>query len=325
MKLELKQPLVLVLAGQMIVLAAAVGFLVARAGAPAPQAPKKHVAKVEAPEEPTEELHPLPHVKLSEPPPPTPPPATGDAGGNEWAQFPSDQPATKLVEPPPSSRHAEPPAPVVAQAQPSAPESSFDELISGLVAGNARFVEGVSRQRDVAAVRASLASGERADAVVVTCTDSRVVPELLFDQPLGTFAVVRSPGAQVDDASAKAVEESVKRLHAKAVLVLGHFGCHHVSQALEAAGPKPTPRAASLVSALGGLKSGLEGETLETAAVETSVSFTAKELRRRSKLLARSKDVTVLRVVYAPKSGAVRWLDAETEPAPEPAPRNGRR
>jgi hypothetical protein len=55
------------------------------------------------------------------------------------------------------------------------------------------------------------------------------------------------------------------------------------------------------------------------------VNYAARELRRRSKVLAHATDVTTLRVVYAPKTGKVRWLDAETEPEPAPAPRTGRR
>jgi carbonic anhydrase len=173
-----------------------------------------------------------------------------------------------------------------------------------------RFVEGVSRQRDPVARRESLGDEERASAVVVTCTDSRVVPELLFDQPLGTFAVIRLPGAQLDDVAVRAVEESVSRLHASAVLLLGHFGCHHVQHALTEKGSKR--------GFLGRLDKKLEGEALDEAATIASVNNAARDLRKHSK-------VTLLRVVYAPKTGKLRWLDAEPDPEPVPAPRSGRR
>jgi carbonic anhydrase len=298
------KPLVIVLAGQMLVLVAAIGFMATQGSAPAP-----HKRAKSRPEPALEEVLHAPLAKLTEE---TAAPA-GPDGGGEWAEFPGGHPegaakASAAPHPKPADKLEAP---------------SLEALIAQLVDGNARFVDGVSRQRDPVALRESMGDEERATAVVVTCTDSRVVPELMFDQPLGTFAVVRLPGAQFDDVAARAVEESVTRLHARAVLVLGHFGCHHVHQALEEKGAKS--RASTLPGALSGLAHSLEGEALDEAATTASVTFAAKELRRRSKTLARSTEVTTLRVVYAPKTGKVRWLDAEPEATPAPAPRSGRR
>lgn len=205
-------------------------------------------------------------VEQAEVAPPVPAPE-----GVEWAAFPQTPPAAAKEDGP----------------------SELDSILAQLVEGNARFVEGVSRQRDVAALRQALGEGERAAAVVVTCTDSRVVPELLFDQPLGTFVVVRLPGAQLDEVAVRAVEESVSRLQVQTVLLLGHLGCHHV-QAAAAEGKSPRP--GTLAAALKGLS--------DEAATTASVSFWAAELQRKSKL-------TALRVVYAPKTGKVRWLDID--------------
>ncbi|MDP1824173.1 MAG: carbonic anhydrase [Archangium sp.] len=281
----MQKPLVMVLAAQLLVLVGAVGFMATRSNTPAPV---KHARERPLPA-PEEVLHASP-AKLQEP--------LASDGGEEWAAFPAEAPAKK------ERGHAESPP--------------FEAIIAELQQGNVRFVEGVSRQRDVLARREVLGEGEQAMAVVVTCTDSRVVPELLFDQPLGTFAVVRLPGAQVDEAGARAVEDSVSRLHARAVLVLGHLGCHHVQHALEGAGPTRAGRPTTLKGALGGLD-----KADDEAATTASVSFAARDLRRRSKQLAKATDVTMLRVVYAPKTGKLRWLDAE--PEAEAAPRSGRR
>ena len=69
---------------------------------------------------------------------------------------------------------------------------------------------------------------------------------------------------------------------------------------------------------LGRLDKTLEGEALDEASTIASVNYAARELRKHSK-------VTLLRVVYAPKTGKLRWLDAEPDPEPAPAPRSGRR
>ncbi len=248
----MQKSLVAVVIGQMVVLALCVAFLATRDHAPAP------AHHVNGPAAAVEEA------------------AEPDAG-SEWEAFPQ----------PHSAPLAEPSAP-----PPPAQTRTFEQLITELQQGNLRFIEGVTRQRDALARRETLASVEQASAVVVTCTDSRVVPELIFDQPMGTFSVVRLPGAQLGEAGARAVEESVKRLHVNAVLILGHFGCHHVGDNDEA--------------------------TL------SSISFAARELKRRSKVIAKATDVSVLRVVYAPKTGQLRWLDAEPEVAAAASSRSGR-
>ncbi len=305
MKLQLpvKDPLVLVLVAQVVVMVGALAFMAGRAGRPSP-AP---VAAVEIPadEEPVE----LPKVKAEPHAPPVPPP------------LPPPAALLNDEEPHSAKEFAAWPAGGAPGAHPAPPEevkpAGIEELLKVLTEGNARAVEGVMRQRDVVSLRHQFEHGERADAVVVTCTDSRVVPEQVFDQPAGTFSVVRLPAAQLDEAAVRTVDEAVKRLQVKTVLVMGHVGCSHVEKALAKAGPKRVARPATLSAALGGL-SVLEGEAKDEAATAASISFSTWELRRRSKVL-RGSDVTVLRVLYRPVAGDVRWLDGEEE-APVAAP-----
>src|SRR5687767_13543849 len=66
------------------------------------------------------------------------------------------------------------------------------EVWADLLRGNRRFVEGALRPRSVAAVRRELARGQHPRAIVVGCADSRVSPELVFDQSLGDLFVVRT-------------------------------------------------------------------------------------------------------------------------------------
>jgi carbonic anhydrase len=315
--MQLKEPLALVLVGQMVVLAGAVGFLVAKGGA--------------APEAPARSSHTQAHPDDADPDP-----KPADAHADPLAHH--DQGAAHPHgEAPPTVAHRDEATPhrheaPAAVGAPSAPEvkpkverPTFEEVIDSLVAGNARFVDGTSRQRDGVARRQAVAAEDTADAVVVTCSDSRVSPELLFDQPLGALEVLRLPGAQLDDGASKAVGEAVKRLHAKAVLVMGHVGCHHVEHALALASRKTNPKASSLSAALGGLKATLEGQSLENGAAIAATSFATRELRRRLKLTGRPNEVAVLRLLYDPRHGAVRWLDAEQESAPvASAPHAGR-
>lgn len=305
----MKRPLVILLAAQTVVTLLALVFTLTRGHGEAAQ------SKPHADEEHAAVPVDAGHHEVAAQGPFVPP----DAG--EWAQFPTPGASTAVVAVAASPAPAACPPPVQ-QAHAAAPvEEKVDRetLMAELRAGNTRFVQGVSKQRDLLARRASLAGAERASAVVVTCTDSRVVPELLFDQPLGTFAVVRTPGAQIDEVSARAVEESVTRLGAKVILVLGHLGCHHVSQALRT--DKKTPRAGTLASILRSAAAGLQGEALDLSATTASLSVATQELRRRSKVLTRATDVSTHRVIYAPQSGEVRWLDVESTPQPKAARR----
>src|SRR5215470_17650994 len=82
--------------------------------------------------------------------------------------------------------------------QPAAASPSGEKVWSDLMAGNRRYVEGKPKPRAIVQLRHSLAQGQHPKAVILTCSDSRVSPELLFDQTLGDLFVVRSAGNIAD-------------------------------------------------------------------------------------------------------------------------------
>ena len=73
--------------------------------------------------------------------------------------------------------------------------------------------------------RAALAEGQQPIACVVTCSDSRVIPEMIFDQSLGTLFVVRNYGNVPSADVLASVEYAVAHLHVPLVIVLGHTDC----------------------------------------------------------------------------------------------------
>ena len=106
-----------------------------------------------------------------------------------------------------------------------------------LLAGNGRFVDGaVGDRRHVTARRAQVASGQQPFAVVLTCSDSRVPPELIFDQGIGDLFVVRVAGnTAADPLILGSVEFAVDVLGSVLVFVLGHSGCGAVTAAVDVA------------------------------------------------------------------------------------------
>jgi carbonic anhydrase len=68
-------------------------------------------------------------------------------------------------------------------------------------------------------------NGQHPFAVVVTCSDSRVAPEILFDQGIGDLFVIRNAGNLISDIDMGSIEYAVEHLHTKLIVVLGHTEC----------------------------------------------------------------------------------------------------
>src|SRR5262245_61581471 len=114
------------------------------------------------------------------------------------------------------------------------PSSATGGALGELVDGNRRFASGkLERARLDQPRRAEIADRERPFAVVIACSDSRVAPELVFDQGLGDLFVVRTAGNVVDETALASVEYAVSELGASLIVVLGHERCAIVDAALE--------------------------------------------------------------------------------------------
>ncbi|MGP3683484.1 carbonic anhydrase [Streptomyces sp. IBSNAI002] len=117
-------------------------------------------------------------------------------------------------------------------ARPGTPESALREL----AAGNARWRTFHERHPDqTRAVRQTLISGQHPFAAVLGCVDSRVPPELVFDQGLGDLLTVRSAGPVLDEAVLASITYGVLELDIPLVIVLGHQSCGAVTAAVQAA------------------------------------------------------------------------------------------
>ena len=99
-----------------------------------------------------------------------------------------------------------------------------------LKAGNARFVSGALTPKDnYATLREQLSTGQHPFAVVLCCSDSRVAPEIIFDQKLGDLFVIRNAGNIVDEEVLGSIEYAVEHLETPLVVVMGHSACGAVT------------------------------------------------------------------------------------------------
>jgi carbonic anhydrase len=97
--------------------------------------------------------------------------------------------------------------------------------------GNARFLSGNMSQKNFGPRREELKAGQHPMATVVCCSDSRVVPEFIFDVGLGDIFTVVSAGNVVDKIGIGSVEYAVGHLHTPLLVVMGHEKCGAVKAA----------------------------------------------------------------------------------------------
>ena len=193
-----------------------------------------------------------------------------------------------------------------------------DEALSKLLEGNKRFISGSPATKDTGNERRKeLSKAQHPYAIIVTCSDSQVVPEIIFDQALGDVFVVRSAGNVLDPISVGSIEYAAEHLHAPLLILLGHDKCDAVSAALEAKEKtedniwtilrKILP-AVKKATARGGTK-----EDILNNAIRENVLLQQKYLLRKSpavKKLIASGDLKVVVGIYHIESGSIELLSA---------------
>lgn len=100
---------------------------------------------------------------------------------------------------------------------------------NSLLQSNEKFV----KNNTLAKQRTLLKNGQNPPIIVLSCSDSRVVPELIFDQKLGSLFVVRVAGQVVDNVVIDSIEYAVAHFDSRVIVILGHSDCGAVSGALD--------------------------------------------------------------------------------------------
>jgi len=194
------------------------------------------------------------------------------------------------------------------QAAPSA-----DAVIAELKAGNAHFLaKKFVHPHQTSARQKELASGQHPHCAILTCADSRVPPEILFDQGLGDMFDVRVAGNIAGDAEIASLEYAAEHLHVPLVVVMGHTHCGAVSAAVE--GGELPGKLPSLVAALRPAVDQAAhepGDRVENA-VRDNVIHVVNQLRAARPVLSELTAAGKLRIVgavYALDTGKVEWIE----------------
>jgi carbonic anhydrase len=199
-----------------------------------------------------------------------------------------------------------------------------DDVIALLTKGNARFAEGTPEYpHEGAARRAEVATGQHPLATVISCSDSRVPPEILFDEGIGDLFIVRVIGNIGGMDETGSAEYGVEHLGTPLLVVLGHSRCGAVTAAVtnaEVHGSIP-PVLAHIKPAVWAARHGhpqLKGAALVPAAIETNVLHSIEELFKRSAIIRERVKTGKLKVVgalYNIESGLVQWLGMHPQQA----------
>lgn len=111
---------------------------------------------------------------------------------------------------------------------------SPDQAIKRLMEGNKRYTSGKTQNRSFASTRAALAGGQNPYASILSCADSRVSPELCFDEERGDLFVTRVAGNYVTNDILASLEYGAAVLNSPLIMVLGHTSCGAVSATVSA-------------------------------------------------------------------------------------------
>ena len=181
-------------------------------------------------------------------------------------------------------------------AQAPSPDAAWNELL----AGNQRYVAGTPRYpHQSKSRRDELAKGQHPFAIILSCADSRVPPEIVFDQGLGDLFTVRVAGNVAPEDVVASLEYAVAHLGPKLIVVLGHERCGAVHATLK--GGTPEGHLAALIDrikpAVDSTKD-QKGDALDNA-VRANVQNVVKQLRSTGPILAEKIEDGSVKVVGA--------------------------
>jgi carbonic anhydrase len=187
---------------------------------------------------------------------------------------------------------------------------NIDEVMNRLNEGNTRFKEdGLENVLVDQPRRDSLVPGQEPYAIILSCADSRVVPEHAFDSGLGEVFTVRVAGNVANTDSIASIEYAVAHLGSKVIVVLGHQSCGAVTAAMAGGdnGYNLNHLLAHVAPAIAACDAGADVNTV----VKKNARLTANDLISRSSIIASAVNegrVKVAPAYYHLTTGQVEWL-----------------
>jgi carbonic anhydrase len=195
---------------------------------------------------------------------------------------------------------------------------SADAVLQDLQNGNARFRSAQMQSRDYNAQRTSTIAGQFPKAVVLSCIDSRVPVETIFDQGIGDLFVARVAGNFENTDILGSMEYSCKVAGSKLILVMGHESCGAVKAACDGVTlGNITPMLENIMPAVHHAAEEVEGEANSSNAafvsksIVNNVKLTIERIREKSPILKEMEEqgeIKIIGGVYSLSDGEVKLL-----------------
>ncbi len=193
-----------------------------------------------------------------------------------------------------------------------------DAVLGNLTLGNKNYQNDTLTQTSNADLRLACVSGQAPQAIVLSCIDSRVVVEDVFDQALGDIFVARVAGNFANTDIVASMEYACKVAGSKLIVVLGHEGCGAVKAACDGVElGNITSLLSNIKPAVNTIKSVVEGPydsgntAFVNAAIAENVRYTIAQIRIMSPILVdleNAGEIAIKGGVYQLASGEVNWL-----------------
>jgi carbonic anhydrase len=184
---------------------------------------------------------------------------------------------------------------------------SADEALKSLISGNERYVANQMTGQKLCDLptRQGLAKGQNPYAIILSCSDSRVPPEIIFDKGLGEIFVVRVAGNIPDPVVLGSIEYAAEHLGSPLVMVLGHERCGAVTAAVDAKG-KPEGNIGAIIKAIAPAVKQAKKEAagkakpeLVETAIDDNVKLVSAALTKQSKVIKHLADAGKIKIVSA--------------------------
>jgi carbonic anhydrase len=199
-------------------------------------------------------------------------------------------------------------------------KTASDRVLADLEEGNKRFIGDQMHGDGGAALRLKLLKEQHPEAIVLSCSDSRVPPEYVFDESLGKLFVIRVAGPVAGPSVLASIDYAVRHLGPRLLVVLGHERCGAVTAAVSASLGRPSG-SGELGALVALIQDNLKGRAFppvrkdpaQRAAAQANVEAVARQIVERSSDVREAVAQGRLRIVgaiYSLESGRVQFLDA---------------
>lgn len=197
---------------------------------------------------------------------------------------------------------------------------SPQDAIDILKEGNSRFVQNKKADRDLLEQVSDTSSGQYPFATILSCIDSRVSAELIFDQGVGDIFSARVAGNIVNEDLLGSMEFACKLAGTKLILVLGHTSCGAVKGAVDNAKmgnltallSKIQPAVSAIADPADPAERNSKNSEFVDRVAEKNVRLTMDNIRQRSDVLREMEDEGSIKIaggMYDIHSGKVRFMD----------------